>query len=220
MEKAIPYKIADLSSEGSCGLDSPLYTSLRPSLDGFDALIIMGGPMGVYEMDAYPFLKKEEVLIKEAIKRKMKILGICLGAQMIAHALGAEVYKGPQREIGWYDVEATEDGLRDEVFSSLVTSRSSLLTVFQWHGDTFNLPRGAVRLASSKIYPTQAFRFSDNVYAFQFHIEVTDKMMTEWLGNEHELKGFDSSKIIDDTRANYKNFLERARVFYRGFFGC
>lgn len=191
---------------------------LPPLLDGFDTLIVMGGPMGVYEMDEYPHLMVESRLIREAINRGMKILGICLGAQMVAHCLGAEVYPGPHKEIGWCDIELTGDGLRDSFMRSLgihprVGDFWRSFKVFHWHGDTFDLPLDAQLLASSKLYKNQAFRYGNNVYGFQFHIEVTKDMLLEWFKDMPE-----RGNIIAETEKVYEEYTGRAMNFYKAFF--
>lgn len=186
-----------------------------PSLDAFTHLVIMGGPMAVYELHLYEHLKQEAALIEGAIKAGKRVLGVCLGAQMLAHALGARVYPGGQKEIGWYEVAITEDGMKDPCMSELAVEGKNRAEVFQWHGDTFDLPQGAIRLASSEQYPNQAFRFSDRVYALQFHIEVTPKIVREWL--EHE-RGIDFSKVNTDSERIFPPYRERAGKFYRNFF--
>ena len=149
----------------------------QPSLDGYRGLIILGGPMNVDQVDRYKHLVTEINLIEEAIKRELPVLGICLGAQLIAKALGSEVRKNSEVEIGWYDVSPTEDGKRDLLISHFKRTER----IFQWHGDTFNIPDGAVHLASSALCSNQAFRYNGNVYGFQFHLEVDQKMIERWL---------------------------------------
>jgi len=186
-----------------------------PDLDDFSHLVIMGGPMAVYEMHRYPFLINEALLIDKAIKANKQVLGVCLGAQMIAHVLGARVYRGKQKEIGWYEVTLTDEGMKDPCISQLAADGKNAAQVFQWHGDTFDLPRGAVRLASSSLYPNQAFRFSNHVYALQFHIEVTPSIVREWLKNE---KGTDPKKVSAESERIFDPYLQRAKSFYQKFF--
>ncbi len=126
-----------------------------------EALIVMGGPMGVHDEEAYPWLAREKALIAEAVGSGRQVLGVCLGAQLIAHALGARVFRNPEKEIGWWPIEWTD--ARD--------TRAS--TVFHWHGDTFDLPPGAVRLAASAACANQAFALGERVLGLQFHLEVT-----------------------------------------------
>ena len=148
------------------------------SLDSWDALIILGGPMAVYDADSIPRLKEELALIGKALAADVPTLGICLGAQLIAAAAGARVYAGPLKEIGWSTVALTKAAASDKLFSALPAT----LTVFQLHGDTFDLPNGAVRLAANDLYANQAFRLGNNIYGLQFHVEVTGGMVKEWSG--------------------------------------
>lgn len=143
----------------------------------FNLLIIMGGPMNVYEEDKYPYLIKETEVIGEAIHGGTAVLGFCLGAQLMAKACGANVQKGHIREIGWYPARLTEDGKKDFFLGRFPMEFS----VFQWHGDTFDIPEKGIRLIESDQYPNQAMRVGDMGYGFQFHFEITDKMIEEWL---------------------------------------
>ncbi len=200
----IPSTLCDLSSGDAV-----------PELGSFTHLLIMGGPMAVYEMHKYPYLINEAQLINAAIKANKHVLGVCLGAQMVAHALGARVYAGGRKEIGWYEIALTADGMNDPLMSSLALDGKSAARVFQWHGDTFDLPAGAVRLASSDLYPNQAFRYSDRVYALQFHIEVTPKIVSDWLKDE---KGIDLNSVNAESSRLYEPYRMRAMNFYRKFF--
>ncbi len=200
----LPYSIINLKK----GEDAP-------PISAFTHLVIMGGPMAVYEMEKYPFLKDEALLIERAVKANKHVLGVCLGAQMVAHALGARVYAGGQQEIGWYEVALTDDGMRDPCVSQLAYDGKKSAQVFQWHGDTFDLPVGAVHLASSGLYPNQAFRYSDRVYALQFHVEVTPVIVLDWLKNE---KGIDLNKVSAESTRLYDAYRIRAMNFYKGFF--
>ena len=147
------------------------------SLNDISGLIILGGPMNVYETDRYLYLEMEDRLIKQVIEKDAPVLGICLGAQLIAKALGAKVIKNKEKEIGWYPLKITEEGSKDKLFRHCYTEE----IVFQWHGDTFEIPEGGVHLAESSMCTNQAFRYRDNVYGLQFHIEVTPEMILEWL---------------------------------------
>ena len=147
-------------------------------LEGFGGMLIMGGPMGVYEADRYPFLAAEMNLIRAAAGSGLPVLGICLGSQLIAAALGARVYPGGRKEIGWFPVEAVAAG--DDLLRGLPAS----FMAFHWHGDTFDLPPGAVRLFRSQLYENQGFRCGRNIYALQFHFEVSAAMIEEWLADK------------------------------------
>jgi GMP synthase (glutamine-hydrolysing) len=116
-------------------------------------------------------------LIESAMQRNLPVLGICLGAQLVARTLGARVYANHVKEIGWYDVAPSGHAEQDPLFDDFDESE----TLFQWHGDTFDIPNGAIHLASSRHCTNQAFRFGDNVYAFQFHLEVDEPMIHRWL---------------------------------------
>ena len=149
----------------------------KPSLDGYAALIILGGPMNADDTSGYPHLATELELIKEAIERDISILGICLGAQLLAKALGGRILAGAGREIGWHEVEVTEHGQRDPVLSTFGTRRE----VFQWHDDVMELPADCVHLASSELCPTQAFRYGEHAYGLQFHLEADGALIERWL---------------------------------------
>lgn len=145
--------------------------------DQVDALIVLGGPMNVDEEDEFPFLRWEKRIIRAAIDESVPILGVCLGAQLIAATIGAPVFHGAVKEIGWSPISITPHGQVDSLLGYLPENA----TVFQWHGDGFDLPNGAVRLASSVNYENQAFRFGKNIYALQFHLEVTPRMIDRWI---------------------------------------
>lgn len=143
-----------------------------------DLLIVLGGSPGVYQADDYPFLKDEIALIEKRLAAGLPYLGICLGAQLMAAALGARVYKGTQgSEIGWFDLSLTKEGRSSpvEVFDRSHTK------VMQWHGDTFDLPSGCRLLASSQRYPQQIIEYGDHALGFQGHIEVTHDIVSDWL---------------------------------------
>lgn len=144
-----------------------------PKIDDIDFLIVMGGPMGVYEEHTYAWLKEEKKFIENAIRNNKHVLGICLGAQLIAEVLGSKVYKNKEKEIGWMDVSFTEHAKTDSYFKSFPSS----LTAFHWHGDTFDLPPGAVHIAQSAACENQAFTYGEKVIALQFHLEATEKLI-------------------------------------------
>jgi GMP synthase (glutamine-hydrolysing) len=156
-----------------------------PKLDGYNGLVILGGPMAVYEADKIPHLQVEMRLIEEALKKNIPILGICLGAQMLASVLGSQVRKAPQVELGWYDVHLTEEGKKDQLLSSFHPTEK----IFQLHQDMFDPPKTAVHLAWSQLCPGQAFRYGEKVYGFQFHLEADRAMIMRWL-NRPESKNF------------------------------
>jgi GMP synthase-like glutamine amidotransferase len=133
--------------------------------------------MGVSDEDDYPFLRWEKRIIRAAIDEAVPMLGVCLGAQLIAATLGASVFHGPVKEIGWSPISITPHGQVDSLLGYLPESA----TVFQWHGDGFELPNGAIHLASSVHYKNQAFRVGRSIYGLQFHLEVTPSMIERWI---------------------------------------
>jgi GMP synthase (glutamine-hydrolysing) len=156
--------------------------------DRLAGLIVLGGPMNVDEVDKHPALAAEAGWIRDAVHSGLPVLGICLGSQLLAKALGAKVYPNPIKEIGWYPLDLTPAAEADRLFAGCPAEQ----VVFQWHGDTFDLPEGAVHLASSTACTHQAFRYGDNAYGLQFHIEITADLVDEWLiqpDNHRELAG-------------------------------
>ena len=132
------------------------------------ALVVMGGPMGVYQMDRYPHLKQEVGLIQHALEQGRPVLGICLGSQLLAHALGARVYPGPVKEIGWYPISLTPAARDDPRWRGI----ASPFPAFVWHGDVFDRPSGSTPLAASDLTPLQAYAAGANTYGLLFHLEV------------------------------------------------
>ncbi len=149
----------------------------RPSLEKYTALIVLGGPMNSHQIETYPNLITEVEIIREAVAQDMSVLGICLGAQLLARALGGQVSRNRHREIGWYDVELTADGAVDPVLSTFAATQR----VFQWHEDGISLPPGSVHLARSPASEVQAFRHGEHAYGFQFHLEVDAPLIDRWL---------------------------------------
>jgi len=149
----------------------------RPRLAGYDALIVLGGPMNVDEVEQYPNLATEVELIREALERERHVLGICLGAQLLAKALGGTVAPNGAHEIGWHDVRLTADGETDPVLSAL----DAPAPLFHWHGDRFELPPGASHLAESALCANQAFRYGELALGLQFHLEVDRALIERWL---------------------------------------
>jgi len=145
--------------------------------DGLDLLVILGGPMGVYEAARYPFLQEEIQLASARLRQDLPMLGICLGSQIMAAALGARVHRGPVPEIGWYPIELECAAESDPVASRLASEET---VVLHWHTDTFNLPADATPLARSHLYERQGFRHGRYGYALQFHLEVPPERIGEW----------------------------------------
>jgi GMP synthase-like glutamine amidotransferase len=147
-----------------------------PGLDDFDAIVAMGGPMSVNDEAELPWLVDEKRLVADAVRAGTPYFGACLGVQLLASSLGARVYEGPAPEVGLMPVTLTDEAAADPVFAGLPRE----LPTFQWHGDTFDLPEGAVLLATSPAYPHQAVRVGERAYGVQFHLEVSPELVREW----------------------------------------
>lgn len=160
-----------------------------PKLAGYSGLVILGGPMGVYEAEKYLHLKIEMALIEEALKLDIPILGICLGSQLLAQVLGSPVRKASEKEIGWYDLHLTEEGKKDPLF----TGFKPIEKIFQLHQDTFDPPKSCAHLAWSQACQGQAFRYGNKVYGFQFHLEADRSMILRWLNRDESKKFIEQS---------------------------
>jgi GMP synthase-like glutamine amidotransferase len=156
-----------------------------PRPEEVDAALVLGGPMNVYEEAQHPFLRDEDRFLREAAARSLPVLGVCLGAQLIAKATGAAVTKNPVPEVGWYTVALTAEGERDPLFRELPDQ----LPVLQWHGDTFAVPAGGILLATGKDCRNQAFRHGAS-WGLQFHLEVNRPLLKEWFA------GAPASRVI------------------------
>jgi GMP synthase (glutamine-hydrolysing) len=170
----------------------------HPSIRDADLVIVLGGPIGAYETASYPFLIDELALIEYRLTRDLPTLGICLGSQLMASVLGARVFKGSVKEIGWGKVELTRDGAS----SCLNALQSNEAVVLHWHGDTFDLPSDAVRLAFNANYDNQAFAYGRNALALQFHLEADPRQLEEWyVGHAVELAaaGISVTELRADT---------------------
>jgi GMP synthase-like glutamine amidotransferase len=186
-----------------------LYASEPPASPAdYDGLIFLGGPMSVN--DDLAFLRREEDYIRKAIDRGIPILGVCLGAQLVAHALGAQVRRNGVKEIGWYEVLLTPAGRDDPVFAAFRESE----TVFHWHGETFDLPPGAELLASSDRCRNQAFRIGKTLYGIQFHLEVTPAMIAAWCLEDENCGDVRELERPLDPAANSIKMAELARLTF------
>jgi GMP synthase-like glutamine amidotransferase len=180
-------------------------------LDGVAGVVILGGPMNVYEEDNYPFLALEDAFIKMVLREKIPFLGICLGAQLLAKACGAKVTKSDYKEIGWFEVDLTPEGKQDGLFRGLPHT----IPVFQWHEDTFAVPDGGILLGTSALCRNQAFRVGDSAYGLQFHTEVTPDMVKAWA--EKEGPNVDAKQIEEDGARLHTLFGKQARVIFTNF---
>jgi GMP synthase (glutamine-hydrolysing) len=152
-------------------------------MDTIDMLVVLGGPMGADEEKQYPWLRAEKLFIEKAIKHNKHILAICLGSQILARVLGAKVYPNAQKEIGWHPIKMTPEANRSNLFTTLPRE----LTVFHWHGDTFDIPQGATHIAHSKACPHQAYTYNnERVVGLQFHFEITAPLLDNMIAHEEE----------------------------------
>lgn len=156
-------------------------------------LVILGGSMGVNDMDDYPFIRWDLEQIRSAVEHDVPILGICLGGQLLAAALRAPITLNPVKELGWYDMTLRPEAADDPLFAGCEVQQ----TVSEFHGDTFALPEGAVHLAETPGCANQAFRYGDSAWGLQFHIEMTAAMFSEWLTRRENIELIDSLDYID-----------------------
>ncbi len=190
-------------------------------LEEYGGFIILGGPMGVYQEESYPWIKKELMIVQEMLRQKKPILGICLGAQLLAKASGGRVYRGMKPEIGWLPIRLDDWFYkRNPLFFQIDPSKPH--TVFHWHGDTFDIPTEGYRLAWNENYTNQAFCFNGNAVGLQFHVEMTEEMIKDWLsGEETRLKviagGGDPDKILAETQKYLAGLKELSHKIFYGF---
>lgn len=187
-----------------------------PDWKAYAGLIVMGGPMSANDDASYPWLISEKALIAEAVRARIPYWGVCLGAQLLAAALGAEVYTGKQPEVGMAEVELTAAAATDPIFQDL----DECLRVFQWHSETFTLPDGARRLATSAIYDNQAFSWG-SAYGLQFHVEVTEALAVEWGQIPEYISALESvhgkasaPRVISELRDNISGNSTVARLLF------
>jgi GMP synthase (glutamine-hydrolysing) len=187
-------------------------------IGGAAGLVVMGGPQSVYEQDRYPFLRDEQRLIADALRRELPVLGVCLGSQLLAATLGAPVTKGQQKEIGWYPVTLSDAAEDDALFNGVEHE----FTGFHWHGDVFELPRGAVALAATALTARQAFRYGRNAYGLLFHMEVTGSQIAEMVtlfADELHAAGTDARAILAGTKQYLPTLQATGAKVYGGWAG-
>lgn len=191
-------------------LDAFREDPLPESLDDVAGVVILGGPMNVYEEEAYPFLVREGQLIKRILAEEVPFLGVCLGAQLLAKSCDAIVTKSPHEEKGWFDVNLTEAGRNDRFFRGL----SDVFPVFQWHEDTFAVPAGGVLLTSGQLCRNQAFRIGNGAYGLQFHLEITPEMVKAWAEKESTV---DAVLIAEEGAKLWTRFEEQSMIVLENF---
>ena len=183
-----------------------------PESTDVDLLIIMGGPMNVFDFHVYPWMQDEIEWVADFIRTGKPVLGICLGAQIIAAALGEEVYPGEEKEIGWHDLQFLPSLGDFRIFKDLPASRK----VFHWHGDTFNIPEGAVRIARSQLFPNQGFIYNKRVMALQFHLEVTPDSVHDMVKHcGHELVDGDHIQPAEEMLAEGAYFEGNQKLLFQ-----
>jgi GMP synthase (glutamine-hydrolysing) len=185
-------------------------------ITGIDGLIVMGGSMGVYEHHWHPFLLDEIKLIEDAIEEGKPVLGVCLGSQLVATALGAQVRKAAKKEIGWYPIRLGPVSAGDK----LLGEAPPFFTAYHWHGDIFELPRGAAPLASSELTEYQAFRYGASVYGLLFHMEATRGLVEDMVnGFAEELaeEGLDGQTILSQATGYLPELQEIGRRAFAGW---
>ncbi|MGC3992161.1 MAG: gamma-glutamyl-gamma-aminobutyrate hydrolase family protein [Chthoniobacteraceae bacterium] len=183
------------------------------TLQGFDGLSLGGGGMSAYETEQYPFLKDEMRLVREAAQDDKPVYGMCLGAQIMAAALGARVYANREKEIGFYAIDLLPEAQEDALWRDC----DPRFAPMSWHGDTFDLPAGAVRLASSALTPNQLFRAGRALYGFQFHLEVDGPLLTEMIETSREgltAQGVDADAFLQSAEERLPQVLDTATTVY------
>ena len=191
-----------------------------PDATEYDAIIAMGGPQHVGDDEQYPYLFGAESAIRKAVEKDIPFLGLCLGGQLLAHALGAPVKRHSKTSIGFYEVNLTEEGKADPLFDGLPGYQQ----VFHWHEDTFDIPSGAVQLATNAYTENQAFRYGRHAYGMQYHIELTPEIIDVWIHYpDYRLEIVNtagetaSDKIVSDIPRFYPLYREHSRIMFENF---
>ncbi len=195
-------------------------TSPVPDPAAYDALIALGGPQHVPAEDKHPYFVPEKAFIRKAVEQDIPFLGICLGGQLLAHALGAEVRRHHLIELGYFQVQLTNEGKNDPLFQGLPDHQQ----VFHWHMDVFDIPQGGVCLATSQNAPNQAFRFGHRAYGLQYHIELTPDMFHTWLSylpqDQDVVNSFGADiaeRIEREQSKYYPTYREHTRIMFENF---
>lgn len=190
------------------------YANLQPA--DFDGLVVLGGAQSAYEVDAYPYLVKEMDLIDGFIEAQKPVIGLCLGAQLLATALGSVVCSNDVKELGWHDITLSDAGRQDP----LMQSHPASAMAFHFHGDIFETPPECVNLASSELTTSQVFRYRDNVYGFQYHVEVDLPLIeTMCLPNVDYMAsgGVDAEAVVAQSRTLINDYMERSGKILNGW---
>lgn len=192
-EKSIAYDVCHVEEEA------------LPAPTGYAAIIALGGSQHLYEREKYPYFRAEEALIRQIVQQDIPFLGICLGGQLLASALGGEVKRHSDTEIGFYDIPLTTEGLTDPLYTGFPGHH----TTFHWHEDTFELPTGSVLLASNSITTNQAFRYGPRAYGIQYHIELTPAMLYDWMTHfDEQEEALDKNLVNAILQASHCQFAQ------------
>ena len=184
---------------------------LLPAIESFDMLSIMGGSMNIYDHNTYPWLAQEKKFIRRAVDAQKKVIGICLGAQLITDVLGGSVTSNTHKEIGWHRIKLPPRAAQSVAMSTLPRE----MVVFHWHGDTFSVPPGAMHLGSSAVCTNQAFQYGDHVLALQFHLEYSQESIEKMLDNcSDELIDSPYIQSAEQIRAGYDNIPHNTKYLY------
>lgn len=215
-------KKANLEQENFIACSDAIFPS-STKLEEYGGLVVLGGPMSVYEEKKHPWIRKELLVIQEALRQKKPILGICLGAQLIAQAYGGggRVYKGDKPEVGWYPIRLDDWFYkRNPLFFQIDQTKPHM--VFQWHGDTLDIPTEGYRLAWNENYMNQAFCVNGNAVGLQFHVEMTEGMIHDWTSSEESLEkilaaGNDPQQILAETSKYLPALQDLSHKIFYGF---